>query len=192
MSGGMTDFNALYRRTMETRQAQGCQPVIPELRLLAQQGYGFDGAQQALGQCLIQMADQKAETGAALTEQIEGLLWLRRAAESGRAEAQGALAAVYLDGPEALRDRPQALFWYALYQDSSRRGRVGFVPLSDRTENRLAAAFTADDVATVAEAVANWQPVIWVPPRERAPDPEARGPRGESDEEESGRRPRRR
>lgn len=167
---GTVDFNALYRRTMEQKANGDCQKTLAPLQTLAHQGPGYEGAQQALGECLLQNAAPDA-----VTDQLNALLWLRRAAEGGRTEAQGALAAVYLDGPDALRNRPQALFWYALYKDNASRGRVAFVALASATEARLKAAFTDADITAVATDVASWQPTVWIPPK----DAEFTGPGGD-------------
>lgn len=160
---GTTDFNALYRRTMEEKAGGECQKTLAALKTLAHQGPGYEGAQHALGDCLLQNAAPDA-----VTDQLDALVWLRRAAEGGRTEAQGALAAVYLDGPEALRNRDQALFWYALYKDNAARGRVAFVALAPTTESRLKAAFADADLSSVATDVANWQPSVWIPPKDSA------------------------
>ena len=160
---GNTDFNALYRRTLEQKAAGDCQKTLAPLKTLAHQGPGYEGAQQALGECLLQNAAPDA-----VTDQLDALVWLRRAAEGGRTEAQGTLAAVYLDGPEALRNREQALFWYALYKDNASRGRVAFVALAPATEAHLQAAFADADLASVATDVATWQPTVWIPPKDSA------------------------
>ena len=160
---GNVDFNALYRRTLEEKAGGECQKTLAPLKTLAHQGPGYEGAQQALGECLLQNAAPEATT-----DQVDALVWLRRAAEGGRTEAQGALAAVYLDGPEALRNRDQALFWYALYKDNASRGRVAFVALAPATEARLKAAFADADLASVATDIANWQPTVWIPPKDSA------------------------
>lgn len=186
---GTPDFNALYRRTMEIKAAGDCNAALPALQTLAQQGHGYDGAQQALGECLIQTAAADSQTA-----QLEGLIWLRRAAEAGRAEAQGALALFYLNGPLALQDEQEALFWYALYKDSLRRGRVGLVPLEPQQEQILATTFDAAALAQVADAVASWQPIIWTPPQDMRLEQNQRPRRagGAGEFQEPGQRPDRR
>lgn len=186
--GSSADFNALYRRAIEQQKAGDCAAALPALHTLAHQGHGYDGAQQALGACLIQTATEDD-----LTAQLEGLIWLRRAAEAGRAEAQGALASLYLDGPPALRDEQEAVFWYVLYRDSLRRGRVGLVPLDPTSDARLAAAFDSEALAQAEQAVATWQPIIWTPPEDIQMDQLRGGARsGNSDDGEQRRRPGRR
>jgi hypothetical protein len=154
---GMMDFNALYRRTLEQTATGNCDSTLAPLETLSRQGPGYEGAQQALGACLLKTAD--------ITRQLEGLMWLRRAAEGGRAEAQGALAVVYLSGPQTLQDHDQALFWFALYRDTARRGRLGFVALTMEDDALLSNVFDDADLTTVATDVALWQPAPWIPPK---------------------------
>lgn len=155
------DFNALYRRTLAQKEDQGCQATLPPLQILARQGPGYEGAQLALAECLLEIA-QKDST----TDHLEALLWLRRAAEGGRAEAQGALAFVYLNGPDSMQDHKQALFWYALYLNSASRHHVSFTPMDPGTEAQLATAFDETTLSSVSAEVAAWQPMPWIPPKE--------------------------
>ena len=60
------------------------------------------------------------EPPAAGADYPAALLWARRAAEAGDAEAQAILGHIHTDGPEALRDPDAAFHWYA-----SRPRRIG-------------------------------------------------------------------
>lgn len=157
---GSVDLDEMYRRATAMKEDGNCVEALPLLQILSRQGPGYEGAQQALGECLLELA------GESVTDQLEAVVWLRRAAEGGRAEAQGQLALVYLSGPQAVRNVDEALFWYALYRETPARGRFGFTPLAGEDEATLSQAFDGNALAQVADAVAVWQPTPWLPPKE--------------------------
>ena len=145
-----------YVRAVEL-QAQGdCEKASKLFRRVAVQGAGYEDAQRRLGECTIALA------GGDRAKYMEGIVWLRRAAEAGWPEAQGALAYEYVAGPTA--EPAEAARWIAIYEDNPRRKRVGFTPMAESRMARIRAALTPEQIAQGEVAAATFVPVAWVPP----------------------------
>jgi len=153
----------LYRQALEHKAAGDCKAAIPLFNRLARRGQGFELAQFHLGECLMRGAEESATS----TQFLSGLVWVRRAAEAGAPQAQATLALLYLGGPESLRDREEAAFWFALFRDNPERKKPGFSsPLSAREEERLESALPAEIRDAAKERAESWQRKVWSPPDE--------------------------
>lgn len=168
--------DALFMRA-NSLYAQGkCQEAEPLYYLLGARGRGFELAQLRLGLCLT----QGREPSALDTRYLEGLVWIRRAAEANWTEAQGVLAALYLEGAPALSDPAEAAMWLTLYQSRPGLKPIGFAPLDEEEIARLHGLIGDEAMAEGARRAAAWQPSYWAPPRM----PRARGAQDEEGVEE--------
>ncbi|MBI1181566.1 MAG: tetratricopeptide repeat protein [Alphaproteobacteria bacterium] len=167
-----------YVRAVELQNAGKCDEAVKLLRRAAEQGPGYEDAQRRLGECLIQLSNGDKEKYA------EGLLWLKRAAEAGWPEAEGALAYEYVTGPEP--NLIAAAKWLTLYDTNPRKKRVAFTPMLPSRVDRIRAALTPETLAEGRAAAAGFVPTVWEPPPEESR--KARSDR--DDDEDDGERPR--
>jgi TPR repeat protein len=168
------DANSIYAEGMARKQDGDCTGAIERLRPVAMLGPGYENAQTALGECLLQTG-----TG---TEFSEGVTWLQRAADAGWPEAQGRLAVVHATGAPGLRDLEAAAMWLALYRGNTGKARVGFVPMPEKDLAAADAALTPAAKEVGRARAATWQRKVWLPPTPPAqPGPSGkerrRGPR---------------
>ncbi|GAB4153237.1 MAG: hypothetical protein Tsb0016_25740 [Sphingomonadales bacterium] len=164
------NINAMFVRAEELRAAGDCDGASALYYRLARRGPGFERSQYGLGLCLI----GDAPPARADTRYLEGLLWLRRAAEAGHPDSQLRLAELYHDGPVNMRDDKEAALWWTLFEGNRQRRAVGY---EEPNPQRLAALRKAFDEAllnTAASQAADWQSVQWRAPDDRpvlaAPD----------------------
>ncbi|RMD90724.1 MAG: sel1 repeat family protein [Alphaproteobacteria bacterium] len=151
----------LYTQALEMKAAGNCAGAIPGFYALAQRGAGYELAQYHLADCLLAGAPRSLSA----TRFLDGLVWMRRAAEAGSPEAQGALALLYLDGPAGLRDAAEAAFWYELSLANPAAKRPGFTPLDRSKRERLEAALSPALRAAARERIQGWQKVVWSAPK---------------------------
>ena len=175
------DADTLFMRANSLYARGNCREAEPLYYLLGARGRGFELAQLRLGLCLT----QGREPSAVDTRYLEGLVWIRRAAEANWTEAQGVLAALYLEGAPELNDPAEAAMWLTLYQSRPGLKPIGFAPLDEDEIARLRAMIGNDARAEGARRAAAWQPSYWAPPRM----PRARGTEGPQEYEEDIRPP---
>jgi hypothetical protein len=167
-----SDANAAYADAMAAKARGDCAGAIALLRQVANLGPGYEGAQTALGDCLLQSAAAPAPSA----DSDGGLTWLRRAADAGWPDAQFRLARAYALGPAAIRNLEEAAFWFALYQINTGKSRVGFAPPpSDQVTALSAAIPPALQAAGVARAE-KWERKVWIPPVPVTPPKPAENP----------------
>lgn len=144
--------STIYSDTLDAASAGDCsQETISVLTCYAYRGHGYEGAQTALGQCLI-----KAQN----TE--DGITWLRRAANAGWPDAQRNLARHYLDGEDIGVDMAEAGKWAVLYSKNPSLLSLGVLPetkLSDEIRARL----SASDKAEATRRANRWNAEFWTP-----------------------------
>ena len=172
------DSNANYAQGLDLKNAGNCKAAIEKLRPVANLGPGYENAQTALGACLLVVGMKDGETTA---DYLDGMMWLRRAADAGWPEAQGALAEVHFQGPAMLRNGVEAAYWLTLYQVNQGKIHIGFVP--QKNADAMERALSPADKAAGVERARLWRRQIWLPPQQPAGGPEAgpdggRGPRG--------------
>lgn len=168
--------DALFMRANSLFAQGNCPEAEPLYYLLGARGRGFELAQLRLGLCLT----KGGRPGALDTRYLEGLVWIRRAAEANWTEAQGVLAVLYLEGPAALKDPAEAAMWLTLYQGRPGLKPIGFAPLDEEEVARLHGLIGDAAKAEGARRAAAWQPGYWAPPRM----PRARGKQDERGFEE--------
>lgn len=142
----------LYSDTLDAANAGECsQETISVLTCYAYRGHGYEGAQTALGQCLIEAKQPQ-----------DGLLWLNRAADAGWPDAQKALAHIYLDGKTTDVDLVAAGKWAVLYSKNPSLLSLGVLPekkLSEEIRERLS---QTDRSEAMRQANA-WNAKFWTP-----------------------------
>jgi hypothetical protein len=166
------DYNAVYADGMALKAKGDCTGAVPKLRQVAALGPGYEGAQTALGECLLQgnPADLTAEYQ-------EGLTWLWRAADSGWPEAQVRLAYAYALGPKTVRNAEEAAYWLALYRNNTGKARIGFTPFPADQLAAIDASIPAAAKAAGEQRAATWQRKVWLPPNPPAKDKKAEAPK---------------
>lgn len=151
---------ALYSKSInEANKGGACEEqTVKVLTCFAHKGHGFEGAQGALGRCMIQSGKQE-----------EGLAWMKRAANAGWPDTQKALAKLYAEGKDIPGSDLEAMFWTNLYVRNPQLLSLGVQPdmaLAQRLRSNV-------DVNTQAEATrrANgWTPSFWKSDTELDPD----------------------
>lgn len=168
------DANAAYSQALDMRAQGNCAGAILKLRPVANLGPGYENAQTALGGCLLQEDSKNLSS-----DYLEGLTWLRRAADAGWPEAQGTLAIAHSMGPLVIHNGDEAAYWLTLYESNPSRMRIGFTPLPAGDIAAVEKALTAGEKETGAKRAAQWQRKVWLPPAQPAPGIDSeRGPRG--------------
>ncbi len=145
-----------YVRGVELQTQGDCEKASKLFARVANLGNGYEDAQRRLGECTIALA------GGDQAKYMEGIVWLRRAAEAGWPEAQGVLAYEYVAGPAP--DLAEAARWLAIYESNPRIKRLGFTPLPAGKLARVRAGLTPEQIAQGQAAAASFVPVSWVPP----------------------------
>ncbi len=145
-----------YVRAVELQNQGDCAKASRLLYRVAMQGAGYEDAQRRLGECTIALA------GSDRTRYMDGIVWLRRAAEAAWPEAQGSLAYEYATGPMA--DPVEAARWLTLYENNPRMKRLGFTPTPAGKLATIRARITPEQLASGQAAAASFVPVVWTPP----------------------------
>jgi len=142
----------LYAKSISDAARGECdEGTLDVLTCFSYRGHGYEGAQTALGQCMI-----------AGGEHAEGIEWVRRAADAGWPDAQKLLARTLLAGEITTRDTVEALKWGKLYSRNPALLSLGVQPDRD-----VALAFqgeaTAEQNTEADRQVAAWTPRYWTP-----------------------------
>jgi len=158
--------NEAYVSGINARTEGNCALAIDILRPVANLGPGYEGAQFALGDCLVRTAPTTTATAFA-----DGMTWLIRAADAGWAEAQGRLAEIYAIGANEMRNLDEAAYWISLYRLNAQKARIGFQPLPDATEKAIMAALSPAQLDQGKQRALLWQRTAWLPPNKNAEPP---------------------
>lgn len=148
---GQDPLGTLYASSVQKAEKGDCgQETMDVLTCFAYRGHGYEGAQTALGQCLIHEGDEAA-----------GIEWIRRAANAGWAEAQKNLALHYAtDGADAPSAMVKGAFWARLYSRNALLLSLGVTPDSDVTE-KYRGKLTPAQAQTVLDRLNAWYPEYW-------------------------------
>jgi len=166
------DVNAAYSQGLDLKTKGDCAGAILKLRPVANLGPGYENAQTALGVCLIQTGAGGQELS---SDYLDGLTWLRRAADAGWPEAQGTLAGAHTFGPATIRNGEEAAYWLALYEGNTGKSRVGFTPLAAADLAAVDKALTPAQKAAGAARAAQWQRKVWIPAAQSPAPPAGQG-----------------
>jgi hypothetical protein len=154
-----SDANTAYADAMALKAHGDCAGAVPKLRQVAALGPGYEGAQTALGECVIQPTKTDMTS-----DYAEGLMWLLRAADSGWPEAQAQLAYAYALGPTAIRNANEAAYWLALYRGNTGKSRVGFVPMPADQLSAVVKSLPPETLAAGQARADKWERKVWFPP----------------------------
>ena len=122
-----------------------CQDAQAKLRPIARQGFGYEEAQTALGECLLYLAglNPSRETLPSRTEILErpefreGIDWLEMAANANSFNAQGVLIALYAANLGPTEDPIEAAKWAHLYLSNPVRLNLGAPVLAQTSIDKL-------------------------------------------------------
>ncbi len=145
--------NERFKRAQSLWQQGDFESAIPLFRDIALNGSGFENAQYMLGDCLVQLGEKD---GVFSARYLEGLSWLRRAADSGWPEAQAKLMNIHFSGPAQMLNLGEAAFWREVYLHNIMRQRVGFIPTKEAVLSELDAALTEQQRAEAKARAATW------------------------------------
>ena len=155
------DANAAYSQGLDLKTQGDCAAAALKLRPVAGLGPGYENAQTALGTCLLQIGMTDKELS---SDYLEGLTWLRRAADAGWPEAQGALAVAHAFGPATIRNGNETGYWLSLYEANTGKSRIGFVAMAAADIESVGKTLTTSDREAGAARAALWQRKVWLPP----------------------------
>ena len=153
------DANRAYTEAVDMKARGDCKGAVQKLRPVANLGPGYENAQTALGQCLLELAGNSELS----SDYLEGMTWLSRAADAGWPEAQIALAQTHALGPAVIRTGEEAAYWLALYEDNPEKSRVGFVPTDPSAIDAIKARLSATDLAAGKSRAGQWKRKVWMP-----------------------------
>ena len=169
------DSNKAYSEGLDLKTQGNCPAAVLKLRPVANFGPGYENAQTALGACLLQTGAGGADLSA---EYLEGLTWLRRAADAGWPKAQGSLATAHAFGPSTIRNGEEAAYWLALYLANPNKSRIGFIAMPAADIAAVDKSLSPADKSAGQKRAATWQRKVWMPPALPADDMKReRGPR---------------
>lgn len=142
----------LYAETVAQAEAGQCTDnTISILTCFSYRGHGYEGAQTALGQCMVHSG-----------KTADGVVWLRRAADAGWPDAQKHMSELYAAGTGVAQSNVDALAWNNLYVKNPSLLSLGVEP--DRTmSDRLRDATTADEKVAARQQSDAWSPTYWQP-----------------------------
>lgn len=161
------DPNGAYIQATEFKAKGDCATAIKLLRPVARLGPGYENAQTALGECLLEAADTRDE----------GVTWITRAADAGWPEAQASLA-FHFGGDSPAHDGAEAAYWLALYDANPNKARVAFKPPDPKVLGAVRAALTDSEKSAGAKRAAGWQQKLWIPPTPSEADAPGLKPEG--------------
>ena len=140
----------LYARAISNAVSGDCNDdTMNVLTCFAYRGHGYEGAQTALGQCLLSSGNT-----------AEGAEWIRRAANAGWADAQKQLALLYRHGEGVGQDAVEGAKWARLYGRNARLLALGIQPDRSVVEE-FRGILTAEENARSEQLAMNWVPSYW-------------------------------
>ncbi|MDC0147722.1 hypothetical protein OAI46_02475 [Alphaproteobacteria bacterium] len=148
-------------------KAQGdCPEAIKYLRPLAVLGLGYEDAQVALAECLLEtagIADIDASAQRAEAVEIndakvfeEALSWIQKAANTGNFKAQGLRVLLYVTQVSPETTPIEAATWAHLYLTNPQRLTLGAPLEIEGPINNLKAGLTSDDWLIGKERARQW------------------------------------
>jgi TPR repeat protein len=152
--GDIDPSSSLYADVIRKANDGKCtENDVKILTCFSYRGRGYEGAQSALGSCLL------------TTDSSSGIEWLRRAADAGWADAQKHLARAYADGTGTSQDKIAAAKWNYLYTRNASLLSLGVQPdmtLSTKLRNEL----SSEQLALARRQAEDWTPNFWQPTEE--------------------------
>ncbi len=147
------NLNERFKRAQSFWQQGDFESAVPLFREIALNGSGFENSQYMLGDSLVRLGEKD---GVFSANYLEGLSWLRRAADAGWPEAQAKLMSIHFSGPAQMINLREAAFWREVYLHNIKRQRVGFVPTEEAVLSELDAALTEQQRAEAKTRATTW------------------------------------
>jgi len=149
--GDIDPSSSLYADVIRKAGEGKCSNTdIEILTCFSYRGRGYEGAQSALGACMLD------------TNPERGVEWLRRSADAGWADAQKRLAKIYADGTHISQDKVAAAKWNFLYTRNASLLSLGVQP--DRTLTmQLQSELAPEQLAYARRQAEDWTPTYWQP-----------------------------
>lgn len=142
----------LYAETVADAESGDCGGnTINVLTCFSYRGRGYEGAQTALGQCLVR-------TG----KMTDGVVWLKRAANAGWPDAQKHLSELYSAGKGVEQSNVEAATWDDLYIKNPSLLSLGVQPDTSMAQH-LRETANPDERAAARERADAWSPSYWQP-----------------------------
>jgi len=150
---GQDPLGTLYASSVQKAEEGDCeQETMDVLTCFAYRGHGYEGAQTALGQCLIHKNNKAS-----------GIEWIERAANAGWADAQKKLALYYAkDGADIPSATAKGAFWARLYSRNPALLSLGVTPdpsVTDKYRGKL----TSSEAKALQDRLNAWIPEYWSP-----------------------------
>lgn len=162
-----------------------CLEAIAKLQPIAKQGFGYEDAQTALGECYLDKAGLSGQGGDAPTRKAVfdnrdfqfGLKWIGKAAGAGHFEAQALMVNLYVVGLGPDEDRLEAAKWAHLYLTNPQRLNLGAPVQIKDTLATLQASMDKESWLRGKERARVWVPVYSKPEidKDAAPAPQPSG-----------------
>lgn len=154
-----------------------CADAQDKLRPIARQGFGYEEAQTALGECLIYLAglNPSRETLPSRQEIMqkpqfhEGIDWLEMAANANSFTAQGILIALYAANLGPTEDPVEAAKWAHLYLSNPVRLNLGVPVLAQVSIDTLRDGMDKQSWLAGKEKARLWVPAFTPPQSARKP-----------------------
>lgn len=146
-----------YMDALYQKEQGNCVEAIPTFKRMAAWGRGFEVAQFQLGDCYLQIAQDKQDPERAEFE-TKGFTWVEKAAQSNQADAQASLANLYLVGTGADKDLIEAGKWLVIFD---RNAAVSFTSSAEMNASIRVQIEAALSSAEWVEAKANAR--VWMP-----------------------------
>jgi hypothetical protein len=149
--GDIDPSSSLYANVIKQANEGKCTDyVMNVLTCFSYRGRGYEGAQAALGNCLLK------------SDPANGVEWLRRASEAGWADAQKNLARAYADGIGVSPDKVTAAKWNYLYTRNASLLSLGVQP-DMALSTRLKSELSPEQLAVARRQAEDWTPTYWQP-----------------------------
>lgn len=144
--------STLYAKSVGKAARGDCdEETFDVLTCFAYRGHGYEGAQMALGQCLV-----------ASGKQAEGAEWVRRAADSGWPDAQKLMAGLYFKGEGVGTDMVEAAKWAKLYSRNPSLLSLGVQPDLSFVQD-FRGVMTSEQLSVADQRAESWVPSYWTP-----------------------------
>jgi hypothetical protein len=144
-------------RAEDLRLHGKCDQAIPIFRRLSARG-GFEIAQFNLGLCLLDVSKTEADPQRAANLKAEAASNIIAAANTGLANAQIKLVAMYLDGIGVASDPLEAGKWALIYHSNGSRFVISLPDISPELQARLDGVLNAAAWAQAQTRANTWSP----------------------------------
>lgn len=148
-----------YMEALVQKEQGNCLEAVQVFERMASWGRGFEVAQFQLGDCYLQLAQDRLEPEHTEFE-TKGFTWVEKAAQSNQADAQASLAGLYLAGTGTDKDLIEAAKWSVIFE---RNAAVSFTSSAEMDEDiraRIEQSLSPTQWAEARSQARAWMPTI--------------------------------